>query len=414
MVNQRHDVIVVGAGPAGSRAARDLARAGFCVALLEEHRQIGVPCHCSGLVTPRTLAIAQAGDDIVLNTIRGAVIHLSSGKRYHLGGDRVHAYVIDRVALDQRLVEQAVDAGADLLMQTRFLRYRLSGPAGGRSGAVVATVVREGVETELHARLLIGADGARSKVAEQVRGSRAERVVAGLGGFARYNANPRLDHVELFLDNHAAPGWFGWSIPLETGVARVGTGSANGIKPIESFARLRDRFRDSFGQAEVDSHTGGTIAIWEPTRMVADRVMLVGDAARQVKPTSGGGIHAALHAAGLAAETAIEALGESDLSARSLGRYAQRWHASLGREMRRGYDLRRVFTKLTESRLDTLVGALESEPLKAEVEAVGDIDFPSRVAWAVARRNPALALRLWSPPRFPGVWLTRDRAPAER
>jgi digeranylgeranylglycerophospholipid reductase len=410
LLHERYDAVVVGAGPAGSRVARDLAAAGFHVALLEEHREVGLPGHCSGLVTPRTLEIAQVGDEIVLNTIRGAVLHLPSGRRYRLGGDRTHAYVIDRVALDRRLADQATRAGAQLLFSTAFLRFRLEGtPGPGRgAGEVVATVLREGVETEIRARLLIGADGALSMVARQIRGSRLERAVAGLGAVAGYDANPHADHVELFLDDHAAPGWFGWTIPVGNGVARVGTGSANGITPRESFARLRVRFPDSFGRAEVDSHTAGTIAIWEPTPMVANRVMLVGDAARQVKPTSGGGIHAAIHAAGLAAATAADALHSSNLSARSLQRYPDRWHAGLGREMQRGHDMRRVFMKLSPARLDHLVEALDRRPLHDAIDAVGDIDFPSQIVWAILRRDPVLALRLWTRPRFPGAWLARD------
>ena len=79
--------------------------------------------------------------------------------------------------------------------------------------------------------------------------------------------------------------------------------------------------------------------------------------------------------------------------------------------MQRGHDLRRVFMKLSPARLDLLVEALDRSPLRDDVEAVGDIDFPSRIAWAVLRRNPGLALRLWTRPRFPGAWLTRDRLP---
>ncbi len=410
-MNQRYDAVVVGAGPAGSRVARDLAVAGFDVALLEEHREVGLPGHCSGLVTPRTLEIAEVGDEIVLNAIRGAVLHVPSGRRYRLGGGRTRACVIDRVALDRHLADQATRAGAQLVFGTTFLRFRLEGhPGPGRgAGEVVVTVRREGVESEIRARLLVGADGARSEVARQIRGSRLQRTVAGLGGVARYDANPHADHVEVFLDDYAAPGWFGWTIPIGNGLARVGTGCASGVTPRESFDRLRGRFPDTFGRAEMQSFSAGPIAIWEPGPMVADRVMLVGDAARQVKPTSGGGVYAALRAAGLAATTAVDGFHSSDFSARALRSYPDRWYAGLGREIQRGYDMRRVFLKLRGARLDLLLEALDRQPLHDDVDAVGDIDFPSQVVWAVLRRNPELALRLWTLPRFPRAWLARER-----
>ena len=407
-MDDRHvyDAIVAGAGPAGSRIARDLARTGLDVLILEEHPAVGVPCHCSGLVTPRTLARAGVGDQIVLNPIRGAVIHLGPDHSFTVGGDRVHAHVIDRVALDRALVAQALEAGAELSLGTRLLDYTLEGRAtdGYDAGAVVVRATQAGTEIRLRGRLLIGADGARSSVARQVRGGKPERIVAGLGGRADY-ASPRADHVEVFVDHEAAPGWFGWTIPLGSRVARVGTGSANGVRPIESLARLRRRFPDSFGLAEMQTQTGGGIAIWEPTPMVADRVLLVGDAARQVKPTSGGGIFAALHAAELAAETARAALDRGDLSRRGLRSYPERWHASIGREMRRGHDLRRIFTKLDEQHFARITESLAREDVRYAVDAAGDIDFPSRMAWAFARHAPSLAMRLATLPRFPAAWL---------
>ncbi|MBM4438154.1 MAG: NAD(P)/FAD-dependent oxidoreductase, partial [Actinobacteria bacterium] len=302
---------------------------------------------------------------------------------------------------------QATDAGVELLCRTRFLRYRLTGQTCGGSGAggVVVSVLREGVETELRARLLVGADGAFSRVAGQVRGSAPVRMVAGIGADADY-AGPPLDHVEVFVDHWAAPGWFGWTIPLGAGSARVGTGSASGIKPIESFDRLRERFPDTFGRTQVRSYRGGPIAIWEPTPLAADRVLLVGDAARQVKPTSGGGIHAALHAAGLAAAAASSAITLGDCSRRGLEPYARAWHASLGGEMRRGHDLRRIYTQLDHSRLDAIGRVLARDGVRGEVDAVGDIDLPSRMAWALVRRAPVLAVRLATLPRFPRAWLS--------
>ena len=404
-----HDVVIVGAGPAGSRMARDLALRGFDVVNLEEHRAVGMPCHCSGLVSPRTLELANVGTDIIANTIRGAVIHAPGCQPVTIGGDRVHAYVIDRSEFDRRLAAQAELAGATVLRQSRFHRFSLAGEVSGKltDGAVTVHFQREGVETQIRARLLVGADGALSRVAEQVRGSRAKDVVVGLGALAEYDRNQLEDHVEILLDPGSAPGWFGWTIPLGAGMARLGTGSANGIKPLESFNRLRAGFPETFGAARVHSHSGGTIAVWEPTPMISDRVMLVGDAARQVKPTSGGGIHAALRAAGLAATVASEAIHQGTVSARALQPYPRRWRQSVGKELRRQHDMRRAFRRLTTHDLQFLLPLLQDRTVRAMVDTAGDIDFPSRLVGATARHRPDLALRLLRWPRFPMAWLGR-------
>lgn len=402
-----HDVVVAGAGPAGSRIARDLAVAGFDVMVLEEHEAIGDPCHCSGLVTPRTLQLAGVGDGLVHNTIRGAVIYAPPSRPVTVGGDRIHAHVIDRTELDRRLAAQASDAGATFLGKTRFLGFSIAAPSNGRAadGCVVIRVLREGSETTIRARLLVGADGARSRVAQQVRGSPIRRAVVGLGALAEYEGKAPHDYVELFLDPASAPGWFGWTIPVGDGMARLGTGSANGIKPRDSFAQLRRSFPDSFGSAHVHSHSGGLIALWEPTPMTSDRVMLVGDAARQVKPTSGGGIHAALQAASLAAEVASEAMRRGDVSAHGLRAYPRRWHGSAGRELRRQHDMRRAFERLSANELAVLAQFLEDPRLRGTVNSVADIDYPSRVVAKLALHQPLLALRLLRWPRFPLAWL---------
>jgi digeranylgeranylglycerophospholipid reductase len=401
------DVLVVGAGPAGSRVARDLAMAGLDVAILEEHREVGQPCHCSGLVSPRTLEMADVGHGLVLNSIRGARVHAAGRCPINLGGARTHGYVIDRVDLDRRLAQQAVDAGAELIRPARFLRYELSGETGSgtASGHARVIVLRDGNEHELRCRLLVGADGAFSKVAQQVRGTRAKGMVAGMGSHAEYEANPDSDRVELFLDPDAAPGWFGWTIPLGDGTARLGTGSANGLMPQESFERLRSRYPGTFGTARIHTRSGGMIALWEPTPMVADRVMLVGDAARQVKPTSGGGIHAALQGASLAARHGAAAFHGPSLSARALATYPREWDRTMGRELRRQHDIRRMLQGLDPARIHLLMDLLERESLREEVIAATDIDFPAPGLRRLALRHPLVAARLLSWPRFPAAWL---------
>src|SRR3989337_2490464 len=109
------DVAVVGAGPAGSRTARNLARRGFRVLLLEEHRTVGVPSHCSGLISLRTLREAEIGDEAILHRVTGAFVHTQSGSEVALGGGATRAVAIDRIAWDRTLAEQAQAAGAELV-----------------------------------------------------------------------------------------------------------------------------------------------------------------------------------------------------------------------------------------------------------------------------------------------------------
>jgi digeranylgeranylglycerophospholipid reductase len=411
------DALVVGAGPAGSRVAREIADAGLDVVVIEEHGEVGVPCHCSGLVTERTLDLADVGSDIVVNVIRGASVTAHGTKCYTLGGGRPYASVIDRVAMDRRLATQAVEAGAELRLRTRYERHESATGAAGRPGHLEVHVTAGGAPGIIRTRLLVGCDGARSKVARFVRPERRPvGVISGLGALATFDPTEPQDHVQIYLDRDAAPGWFGWTIPLADGTARLGTGSGSGVRAIESFRQLQLRFPDSFGASEVLSHTGGSIPLWEPGPMVADRVMLVGDAARQVKPTSGGGIYQALFAAQLAGSVGARALERDELSAADLRDYEVRWKRGMQGELLRQRDLRRAFVALDGGDIGRILKVLDRPEVRCAIEDSADIDFPSRAAIALLRHEPLLAIRTALAMRSPFAWIpmARPRARAAR
>lgn len=397
------DALVVGAGPAGARTARDLAAKGFHTILLEEHDAIGVPCHCSGLVTPRTLELAGVGRKLVLNEITGAHIRLSSGHSLRLTAKSVKALVIDRVELDRRLVAQAIQAGAELLTGYRFLSFQVEGDARSLKGAVIATVRQGDRVLNIPTRLLVGADGARSRVAATINPSHGQGRIRAFGGTAEYWANTSTDHVEVFLDEGSAPGWFAWTIPLGNGISRVGTGSANGLKPLESFQQMRKQFPESLGSANLLTKSAGAIPIWRPTEMVADRTMLVGDAARQTKPTSGGGIFTALASAHIAANCASRRLLGGDLSKRALSAYRKLWQRSIGSELQRQHDIRRALERLDQTGWVQILEELGKKGIKSTLERVGDVDFPSSLAWLGLRHFRILS-KLAVLPEFPTAW----------
>jgi len=354
---------------------------------------------------------AQVGEGLVLNTITGATIHLPGKRRLRLSGKKPSALVIDRIELDRRLVGQAEEAGAEVRTANRLVSFSIDESTVPGRGKVEAVIDNGLGRTKIAASVLVGADGAFSRVGTQMRGGRPLRMVRGLGGAADYDANPLNDHVEVFLDDDSAPGWFAWTIPLEPGLSRFGTGSANGIKPSQSFELMRRRFPETFGTVRPLSRTAGAIAVWEPAPIVGDRVLLVGDAARQVKPTSGGGILTALRSAAIAAATIAEAFRDHDLSSSGLRAYPRRWNASIGKELRRQHDMRRAFERLGEVELRRLIGRLGDRKARATLERIGDIDFPSRLSWQILTWCPGLLVKTAILPHFPAAWLLPGRRP---
>ena len=389
------DVAVVGAGPAGSRTARNLARAGLRVRLLEEHRRVGVPSHCSGLISLRTLREAEIGEEAVIHRITGAFVHTYSGEEAALGGGDTRAVAIDRVRWDETLCEQAQDAGAELV------RARLV-HAERENGGVRLYTQTDGRESTFTARMVVGADGSHSRVARSFGLPGPREKVYNLGIEGRLKV-PREDFVHVFVGRDLAPEWFGWIIPTGDGGARVGIGCTPGDKPIACYRRLRDAFPRLFGGIEPCRMYGGTIPLDFAPRTNADNVLLAGDAAGQVKPFSGGGIYTGLVGARHASETIVSAFEADDTSAPYLSRYERAWKKEIGRELLRSLRIRHFGLGLSDGQVERVVRALRSPGLQALAARHGDIDYPSRVLLRLARSVPALAVLGW-------VTLTRPRA----
>ena len=394
------DVLVVGAGPAGSTVAHRLAARGHRVVVLEEHPRVGYPVQCAGLVSQRALDLAGT-NSVVRTAVRGATVFGPSLGSVHFKAPEPRAFVIDRGGLDVALADRAAHAGAEYRTSTRFID-RIRTEAG-------RTVVRvkgpEEVPAEVSARLVIGADGVSSAVA---RAFRLRRPVEILPAFeAEIPSSPGdPDTVEVYLGRTISPGLFGWWIPDGVGGARVGVAvDADGTSARTYYDHLLAYLQRRFGGKLPDPTAllVSGIPIGTVPRTHGDGVLLVGDAAAQVKPLSGGGIFTGMRCAEIAATVADAALRSGDLSAARLSEYDRTWRAEFGEEFHRALYLRRVFQRLDDADLDRLIAALQGSELAATIVAFGDIDFPTHVARQLLRQSPSLVRLL---PKALGAWVS--------
>jgi digeranylgeranylglycerophospholipid reductase len=405
---ERVDVLVVGAGPAGSTVAERLARQQHDVLVLEEHPRVGYPVQCAGLVSSRVLDLAE-NRSIVRRAVHGATVFSPSLRAVSFRSPQPRAFVIDRAGLDIALADRAARAGARFEAGTRFDR-RLEPPNG-----VARVRVRgaDGSAREIETRLVVGADGVASAVARAFRLRRPIEILPAFEAeFAESPGDP--DQVEVYLGNQLAPGLFGWWIPDGSGGARVGVAaSATGTTAREYYGRLEEQIARRFGR-RLRNPSGflvSGIPIGAVPRFSGPRVLLVGDAAAQVKPLSGGGIFTGMRAAEIAAGVAGEALATDDLSARRLGQYDARWHAEFDEEFERARYLRRVLLRLSDPELEVLMGALQESGVRETIVAFGDIDFPSHLARTLLRQSPSL-LRLF-PKALGALWGAAPRRAPE-
>ncbi len=393
------DVLVVGAGPAGSTVAGALAARGHSVLVAEEHPRVGLPVQCAGLVSQRVLSMA-GSTSMVRTSVRGASVFGPSLGSVSFKAAEPRAFVLDRAALDVHLADDAARHGAEFRTSTRFDRWLRS--EEGRH--VVRLATRDGPPVEVRARLVIGADGVTSAVARAFRLRRPVEILPAFEAeFPRSPGDPET--VEVYLGRTLSPGLFGWWIPDGQGGARVGVAvDADGTPARVYFDRLVAHLERRF-QGRLSSPTAflvSGIPIGLLPRTHGDGVLLVGDAAAQVKPLSGGGIFTGMRCAQLAADVAHAALQRGDVSARALEPYERAWRAELGEEFRRALYLRRVFQRLDDPELDRLIAALQGSELAGTIVAFGDIDFPTHVARQLLRQSPSLVRLL---PKALGAWV---------
>lgn len=390
------DVLVVGAGPAGSQTALELADRGHRVLVVEDDPVVGVPMQCAGLVTPRLFRIVRVPmDDVVLNRIRRAVIHSPRGVRLHLDAGETHAVVMDRTRFDQRVAQTAVEAGAELWTRAHFETAR------HENGHVRARVTRRDEAgrdeaVDVRTRLLVGADGVQTNVGRLFDLPRPAEFLPGYEAEMDGLQLPDRATIPVFTDPQLAPGFFSWIIPVTKQTGRAGLcmnlRRRSALDRFRAFVQHEQVRPYLAGAARVTKPIVGTVPLGLPDRYTTQGVMLVGDAAGMAKPTSGGGIYTGLQGAVLCADVADEALRRNRTDAAFLRRYERRFNRSaVGRELRIGRYLRRVFVGLSASELEHAFRRLASRRANAVLNRFGDIDHPSLLVAPLLLAEPRLA-----------------------
>lgn len=368
------DFVVVGAGPAGSEFAIRTADK-YSVLLLEENFEVGKPVQCSGLVSPRVMEMS--GLRSYHNAIDGMQIIAPSGESYTFSGHGVKGYVIDRSGLDVHLAQQAVRRGAQLMLHSTFR-------GAERNGSVRVHYSTDGEDRTVTCRLLIGADGMYSTVSRCFGLSRFAEIISCIQCDAVTGEDEGSD-VSLYFGRSVAPGFFAWRIPSGT-FTRIGLGISEGNTPP---LMLLEALLSKLGVRRMLNLTAGPIPLGNKGRIVSDGVMLIGDAAGQAKPISGGGIYTGMAAADIAARVALESAEEQDFSVQKLSRYEREWRGGMGKELSRAMVARKIFREMDDENLNDLFRTLSSSSI-ARVLAEGDIDFPTRISPLALAAEPSL------------------------
>jgi digeranylgeranylglycerophospholipid reductase len=386
--DQFYDVIIVGAGPAGSYIAYELASSGHDVAVFEKKSAPGINACCTGIISTECLQSLDIDSDVILTRVNSAKFFSPSGRCLRFQTETVQAYVVNRLLLDKALASKAQSQGA---------QYFFSSPVvdvtPGKD-SIQADTLCLGARQIFSARAVVLANGFRPKLPQKLDLGRIKNFLVG----AQVEVEAKnVDELEVYFGQEMAPGAFAWLVPTSTNKAYVGLLATSRAKlHLQNFLNnLSDQGRVKGKDVEIEQKAVpvGTLA-----RTYGDRVVVIGDAAGQVKPTTGGGIYFGHLGALIAAEVLDEALSSDNLTAGQLYRYQKQWKAKMSKELSRGYWARWLYAKLNNLQIERIFNVVDSGGMVEALLNSGNFSFDwhSRLFSAVLRHNstyPLLKIR---------------------
>jgi len=347
-----YDVAVVGGGSAGLLASREIAKCGYSVCVIEEHPEIGHPVQCSGLFSVSGLKALgiKLDDSLIANRIKGGRFYSPSGIEMEAYSDLERAYVVERKLFDKHLAKGAARSGAELMLKTKAKGIKVD------SGFEIS-VASLGEDFKINSKLLVGADGLRSNVARWA-GLSAPKKVVSAAQVEVSDCDAAQDIAEVYFGRAYAPNFYAWILPKGE-VFEVGLGIRQGkmspVRYLKKFLRRHPVASKKVRRKDILEFNMGGFPVTTVEKTVSDGLLIVGDAAGQVKATTGGGVIVGGIAAKLAGEACVNALEAGDFSKEFLKReYGDRWKEEIGTELKAHGILRQLMDSLSDEGLEEL------------------------------------------------------------
>lgn len=350
MKSMYSDVVIAGGSVAGLICAREIASNNHSVLVIEEDYEIGTPEHCGGLVS--TMGLEELGIIPFRKTfdhlIETAEIHAPNGNSFSINSKKQKVAEISRRELDKQIAHQAQKNGATIKVRTSFQEMTDKG-------------VRTS-EGEIECKIFVDARGVSSLIHKDRTG------ILSSAQYEIYADWIKKGKVEVFFDQEKYPGFFAWVIPSDEGKGKVGV-AGKGINVVEAI----EKFLGTMGNYSTIRKIYAPIWIKGPIdKFIDGKIVIVGDAAGQAKPTTAGGIYSS-GMGGLYAGQAISKFLESnDIS--DLEEYQKRWTEKFGKEFEKQLFARKILERFDNNTINKLFESVTPEITK-EISEKDDFDF---------------------------------------
>ena len=383
-----YDVTIIGAGPIGSTLAYELAKSNIKVCLIDKKKVIGLPLQCAGIVNKRILDYNHIPNELILNKVKGAHLH-SKNHSLTVSKDDYQAYIIDRVAYDQFLYKRAIENGADSFLSSKVISI------DDLEGKV--TFQNDSNEMTIRSKVIVGADGPLSLVSSAI-GNDFNHFCASQY-LVKVDEIDEMSFVDLYAYGDLFPGFI-WSIPAYENIFRIGLFSNHDYK--EQSEILDNFLRDDFKYADyelIEKYKGKIPIYKKENNLYKNRVLIIGDAASQVKPTTGGGLLIGFEAVQMAKKSIINYLDsqgfdddDKEILQNSFRDYQKSFEKRFLNEFNIQFKVQKTLSTLSDDDLDYFFLKLKEKDADKLISEYGDMDNQSILVKEFLKRGLIFSL----------------------
>ncbi|MHA1686572.1 MAG: NAD(P)/FAD-dependent oxidoreductase [Candidatus Heimdallarchaeaceae archaeon] len=376
------ELLIVGGGPAGLLSAISSAKKRIEVKLFESKNAIGEHEHCAGLLSIeglKKIGLSRLPDEVIQNRkVRGALIYSESGEELCVAKQSSHAYVVNRSNFDRHLATLAEDKGVRIVLDSRIKYVRRT------ENSILLQLGKKQNHEQISGKVVILAEGRYPHLNSQIKlptPSRNKIVFASQHIVEGVN-DLNEEYVELYLTQKYAPGFFAWVIPMDENRAKIGLAAQTQQVShlLRAFYKKHPLITHRLKSAHIIKKMSGAIPLGSfIKRTYTYRALVVGDAAGQTKPTTGGGVIFGGIAAQIAGDIAAEAILKDNFSLRLFAQYEKKWKKEFKRELQKMYFIRQYLNSLDDEEINKLIRLLRDPKIQKKFQLKGDVDAQSRI-----------------------------------